>query len=171
MEKTSRIAVLGANGMVGRALVRRLKVNGYFDENVISITRKDVDLTKQDEVEVMFGNVQPEYVFLAAAKVGGIHANNVMPAEFIYNNLAIQTNVIHACKEYSVKKLCFLGSVCIYPKFAEVPVKEESLLTGELEPTNQWYATAKIAGPIVSDRRSTLFRGWLNLMFNVRPMQ
>jgi len=146
MEKTSRIAVLGANGMVGRALVRRLKVNGFFDENIISITRKDVDLTKQDEVEIMFGNVQPEYVFLAAAKVGGIHANNVMPAEFIYNNLAIQTNVIEACRKYDVKKLCFLGSVCIYPKYAEVPVKEDSLLTGELEPTNQWYATAKIAG-------------------------
>ena len=146
MEKTSKIAVLGANGMVGRALVRRLKVNGYFDENVIPITRDNVDLTSQEDVNYILSYIEPEYVFLAAAKVGGIYANNVMPAEFIYNNLAIQTNVIHACKEYSVKKLCFLGSVCIYPKFAEVPVKEESLLTGELEPTNQWYATAKIAG-------------------------
>lgn len=146
MEKTSKIAVLGANGMVGRALVRQLKINGFPDENVFAITRKHINLTNGDEVEIMMENLRPEYVFLAAAKVGGIHANNVMPAEFIYNNLAIQTNVIEACRKYSVRKLCFLGSVCIYPKYAPVPVKEESLLTGELEPTNQWYAVAKIAG-------------------------
>jgi GDP-L-fucose synthase len=146
MEKTSKIAVLGANGMVGRALVRQLHVNGFLDENVIPLTRKELDMTNPDEVNLMLNYFRPEYVFLAAAKVGGIHANNVMPAEFIYNNLAIQTNVIEACRKYDVKKLCFLGSVCIYPKFAEVPVKEESLLTGELEPTNQWYAVAKIAG-------------------------
>ena len=144
MEKTSKIVVLGANGMVGRALVRRLIESGYT--NVIPITRRDADLIRRDDVDVMMGNVCPEYVFDAAAKVGGIHANNIMPAEFIYNNLAIQTNIIDACKEYGVKKLCFLGSVCIFPKYAEVPVKEDSLLTGELEPTNQWYAIAKIAG-------------------------
>lgn len=140
----SKIAVLGADGMVGRAIMRNLNRDGY--DNLTPITRKEVDLTKQAEVEVMLAFLRPEYVFLAAAKVGGIYANDSMPGEFIYNNLAIQTNVIEACRKYETKKLCFLGSVCIYPKFAEVPVKEESLLTGELEPTNQWYATAKIAG-------------------------
>lgn len=144
MEKTSKIAVIGANGMVGRAIVRNLTINGY--ENIFSLTRKYADLTNANEVNHLLSFVRPEYVFLAAAKVGGIHANNIMPADFIYNNLAIQTNVIEACRNYETKKLCFLGSVCIYPKFAEVPVKEDSLLTGELEPTNQWYATAKIAG-------------------------
>ena len=144
MENTSKIAVLGANGMVGRSIVRRLTLLGY--ENIQTLTRKEVDLTNAQEVNLMLAYLRPEYVFCAAAKVGGIHANNVMPAEFIYNNLAIQTNVIEACRQYETKKLCFLGSVCIYPKYAEVPVKEDSLLTGELEPTNQWYAIAKIAG-------------------------
>ncbi len=144
MENKSKIAVLGANGMVGRAITRRLQVLNY--ENVTPLTRKEVDLTNSHEVNLILAYLRPEYVFCAAAKVGGIHANNVMPAEFIYNNLAIQTNVIEACRQYETKKLCFLGSVCIYPKYAEVPVKEDSLLTGELEPTNQWYAVAKIAG-------------------------
>ena len=144
MEKHSKIYVAGGNGLVGSAIIRNLQSNGY--DMVTTTTHEQCDLTKQECVERIFKLSPPEYVFLAAAKVGGIHANNIMPAEFIYNNLAIQTNVIEACRKYGVKKLCFLGSVCIYPKYAEVPVKESSLLTGELEPTNQWYATAKIAG-------------------------
>jgi len=144
MDKTSRIAVLGSNGLVGSAIVRTLRAQGY--ESIIPVGRADSDLTNQAQVKGLFHGYRPDYVFLAAAKVGGIHANNEFPAEFIYNNLAIQTNVIEACKQNNVKKLCFLGSVCIYPKFAEVPVKEESLLTGPLEPTNEWYAVAKIAG-------------------------
>ncbi len=144
MEKNSKIAVLGANGLVGSALVRNLSFQGY--ENIDQVTRDEFDLTNRNHVNSFFRLRTPEYVFLAAAKVGGILANNEYPAEFIYNNLAIQTNVIDACYLNDVKKLCFLGSVCIYPKFAPVPVKEEYLMTGELEPTNQWYATAKIAG-------------------------
>lgn len=144
MEKYSKIVVFGSNGLVGSALVRNLKAHGYV--NVVEANRNSADLTIASEVEHYFRVINPEYVFLASAKVGGIHANNTYPAEFIYENLAIQTNVIHACKTYGVKKLMFLGSVCIYPKYAEVPVKEDSLLTGELEPTNQWYAIAKIAG-------------------------
>lgn len=144
MEKDSKILVLGANGLVGSALTRALHLDGY--DNVQTPEHKKLDLADQLGVDVHFRYGKYDYVFLAAAKVGGIHANNTFPAEFIYNNLIIQTNVINACKETGVKKLMFLGSVCIYPKFAEVPVKEESLLTGELEPTNQWYAVAKIAG-------------------------
>lgn len=145
MEKDSKILVLGAKGLVGSSLMRTLKSQGYT--NVIPVTRDyPVDLTRRAHTHGLFNVENPEYVFLAAAKVGGIHANDTYPAEFIYNNLAIQTNVIEACRGFNVKKLCFLGSVCIYPKYAEVPVKEESLLTGELEPTNQWYAIAKIAG-------------------------
>jgi GDP-L-fucose synthase len=144
MEKNSRIMVLGSNGLVGSALVRQLESEGFTD--ILTPTRQQLDLTNQISVTVHLTMVKPEYVFLAAAKVGGIHANNTFPAEFIYNNLVIQTNVIEACRQAGVKKLMFLGSVCIYPKYAEVPVKEESLLTGELEPTNQWYAVAKIAG-------------------------
>lgn len=136
--------VLGANGLVGSALVRNLKAQGYT--NIACPSRKTLDLMDQLAVLVHIKMTQPEYVFLAAAKVGGIHANNTFPAEFIYDNLTIQTNVIHACHQAGITKLMFLGSVCIYPKYAEVPVKEESLLTGELEPTNQWYAVAKIAG-------------------------
>jgi GDP-L-fucose synthase len=144
MDKNSKIYVAGGNGMVGSAIVRNLHDKGY--EFVTTNNRAQCDLTRQECIERVFKLSPPDYVFLAAAKVGGIHANNTYPAEFIYNNLAIQTNVIEACHKYGVKKLCFLGSVCIYPKHAEVPVKESSLLTGELEPTNQWYATAKIAG-------------------------
>jgi GDP-L-fucose synthase len=144
MEKNNNIEVLGGTGLVGSAIIRNLQAAGY--ENVKSPTHQTIDLTNQLSVDVHFQYSRPQYVFLAAAKVGGIHANDKFPAEFIYNNLAIQTNVINACKNSGVKKLMFLGSVCIYPKYAEVPVKEESLLTGELEPTNQWYATAKIAG-------------------------
>lgn len=144
MEKNNSIEVLGANGLVGSGIVRNLQFAGY--ENVKTPTHQQLDLTNQLSVNVHFEYSRPQYVFLAAAKVGGIHANDKFPAEFIFNNLAIQTNVINACKNSGVKKLMFLGSVCIYPKYADVPVKEESLLTGELEPTNQWYATAKIAG-------------------------
>jgi GDP-L-fucose synthase len=144
MEKNNNIEVLGANGLVGSAIVRNLHAGGY--ENVKTPTHQQIDLTNQLSVDVHFQYSRPQYVFLAAAKVGGIQANNTFPADFIYNNLIIQTNVINACKNSGIKKLMFLGSVCIYPKYAEVPVKEESLLTGELEPTNQWYAVAKIAG-------------------------
>ena len=136
--------VLGASGLVGSALVRNLTAQGYTD--IIPINHSEGNLTLQLHVQKIMQYYQPDYVFLAAAKVGGIHANNTYPAEFIYTNLAIQTNAIEACREFKVKKLCFLGSVCIYPKYAEVPVKEESLLTGELEPTNRAYAVAKIAG-------------------------
>ncbi len=144
MEKNNSIAVLGARGLVGSALVRNLTFVGY--ENIKCPTRETIDLENQLSVNIEFQCNKFQYVFLAAAKAGGIHANNTFPADFISDNLAIQTNVIRACKAHGVKKLLFLGSVCIYPKYAEVPVKEESLLTGELEPTNQWYAVAKIAG-------------------------
>ena len=144
MEKDSKIMVLGANGHVGSALVRNLVAQSYM--KITTPLRKTLDLMDQTNVNYYIKKWNPDYVFLAAAKVGGIHANNTFPAEFIYNNLTVQTNVIEACRLASVKKLMFLGSVCIYPKYAEVPVKEESLLTGELEPTNQWYAIAKIAG-------------------------
>ena len=144
MNKDSKIMVLGASGLVGSALVRNLTAQGYTD--IIPINHSEGNLTLQLHVQKIMQYYQPDYVFLAAAKVGGIHANNTYPAEFIYTNLAIQTNAIEACREFKVKKLCFLGSVCIYPKYAEVPVKEESLLTGELEPTNRAYAVAKIAG-------------------------
>jgi len=149
MEKNSVIWVTGHNGLVGSSLVRTLKERGYT--NIVTSTRQAYDLRSPVDVDMFFQmqqlQTQPiEYVFNAAAKVGGIHANNTYPAEFINDNLQIQTNIINACHDWKVKKLCFLGSVCIYPKFAEVPVKEESLLTGELEPTNQWYAIAKIAG-------------------------
>jgi len=144
MDKDSKIFVTGHTGLVGSALVRRLRSNGYW--NIVTVPHSQLDLTDKEQVEHFFYVKQPEYVINAAARVGGIHANDKYSAEFIYQNLAIQTNVIDACHRHGVKKLMFLGSVCIYPKFAPVPVKEEYLLTGELEPTNQWYATAKIAG-------------------------
>ena len=144
MDKSSRIYVAGHTGLVGSALVRHLRANGYT--NIITATRSEVDLTNANSVHEYLCVNRPEYVFDAAARVGGIHANDKYSAEFIYQNLAIQTNIIHNCWRHGVKKLMFLGSVCIYPKFAPVPVKEEYLLTGELESSNQWYATAKIAG-------------------------
>lgn len=143
MEKSSRIYVAGHTGLVGSALTLHLKSEGYHQ---LVIPDRRLDLTLRQEVDSFFYVNRPEYVFLAAAKVGGIHANDKYAAEFIYQNLAIQTNVIDACHKYGVKKLVFLGSVCIYPLHAPVPVKEEYLLTGPLEPSNQWYATAKIAG-------------------------
>lgn len=144
MDKQSKIYVAGHRGMVGSAIVRNLKDRGYT--NIIGKTSKELNLMRQDEVERFFEVEKPDYVFLAAAKVGGIHANNTYPAEFIYNNLMIESNIIHSAFKSGVKKLLFLGSSCIYPKLAPQPIKEEYLLTGSLEPTNEAYAIAKIAG-------------------------
>ena len=144
MEKNSKIYVAGHRGLVGSAIVRNLQERGFT--NIIGKTHKELDLTRQDKVEKFFEAEKPEYVFLAAAKVGGIQANNTTPAEFIYDNLMIETNIINSAYKNKVKKLLFLGSSCIYPKFAEQPIKEEYLLTGELEPTNEAYAIAKITG-------------------------
>lgn len=144
MNKCSKIYVAGHSGLVGSAIVRNLKAKGYT--NIIYRTHKELDLTNQADVQAFFKEEQPEYVILAAAKVGGIHANNTYPAEFIYDNLMIQNNVIKAAHDYNVKKLLFLGSTCIYPKMAPQPIREEYLLTGALEETNEAYAVAKIAG-------------------------
>lgn len=144
MIKSSKVYVAGHRGMVGSAIVRCLERNGY--SNLVFATSKELDLRQPDQVNSFFERERPEFVFLAAAKVGGILANNTYPVEFLYDNLMIQNNVIHAAYQYGVKKLLFLGSSCIYPKFAEQPIKEESLLTGSLEPTNEAYAIAKIAG-------------------------
>ena len=144
MEKNAKIYVAGHRGMVGSAIVRRLKELGYT--NIIGKSSKELNLIRQSDVEHFFEKERPEYVFLAAAKVGGIYANDTYPAEFIYNNLMIEANVIHSAYKYGVKKLLFLGSSCIYPKFAKQPMKEEELLSGYLEPTNEAYAIAKISG-------------------------
>jgi len=144
MNKTDKIFVAGHKGLVGSAIIKKLVSDGY--NNILTVDKSIVDLKNQYNVNQWFKVNTPDYVFLAAAKVGGIHANNAYPAEFITENLLIQNNVIESCHEYKVKKLMFLGSVCIYPKYAPTPVKEEYLLTGELEPTNEWYAVAKIAG-------------------------
>jgi GDP-L-fucose synthase len=144
MDKHARIYIAGHRGLVGSALMRNLQNKGY--ENFVTRTHAELDLTSQAAVEAFFAAEKPDYVFLAAAKVGGIHANNTYPAEFIRDNLAIQTNVIHAAWKNKVKRLLFLGSSCIYPKLAPQPMKEEHLLTGPLEPTNRPYALAKIAG-------------------------
>lgn len=144
MKKSSKIYIAGHRGMVGSAIVRRLEENGYT--NIIYRTSAELDLRNQAAVEKFFEEEKPEYVFLAAAKVGGIHANNTYPAEFIYDNLMIETNIINSSYKNKVKKLLFLGSSCIYPKFAEQPIKEEYLLTGSLEETNEAYAIAKITG-------------------------
>ncbi|MCM1987573.1 GDP-L-fucose synthase [Methanococcoides seepicolus] len=144
MDKNTRIYVAGHRGLVGSAIVRKLESKGY--NNLIYHTHQELDLTDQKAVHDFFEKERPEYVFLAAAKVGGILANSTCPADFIYDNLMIETNVIHAAHKYAVKKLLFLGSSCIYPKFAPQPMKEEYLLTGELEETNEAYAIAKIAG-------------------------
>ncbi len=143
MNKDSRIYVAGHRGLVGSAILRKLKEKGYT--NLVYRTSKELDLRRQAEVEAFFEKERPEYVFLAAAKVGGILANDTYKAEFIYDNLMIAANVIHASYKYGVKKLLNLGSSCIYPKFCPQPMKEEHLLTGALEPTNEPYAVAKIA--------------------------
>jgi len=144
MEKNAKIYVAGHRGLVGGALLRALQQQGYT--NIITRTHQELDLTRQSEVEAFFQSEKPEYVFLSAAKVGGILANATYPADFIYQNLAIAMNVIHAAYLHGVKKLLFLGSSCIYPKLCPQPIKEEYLLTSSLEPTNEAYAIAKIAG-------------------------
>lgn len=144
MDPHSRIYVAGHRGLAGSAILRRLEAEGC--EHLIAASRERLDLRNERAVEEFFAREQPEYVFLAAAKVGGILANSKQPAEFLRDNLAIQTNVIHAAWKHGVRKLMFLGSSCIYPKFAPQPIREEYLLTGPLEPTNDAYAIAKIAG-------------------------
>ena len=141
--KGKRIFVAGHRGMVGSAIVRRLARGDY---EVLTAGREQVDLLKQDATERFLSDARPQVVIVAAAKVGGIHANNTFPGEFIYENLAIATNVIHGAYLAKVEKLLFLGSSCIYPRLARQPITEEELLTGPLEPTNEWYAIAKIAG-------------------------
>jgi GDP-L-fucose synthase len=144
VDKSSRIYIAGHTGLVGSAILRCLQSQGY--KNFVLRTHQELDLEIQKDVEDFFKKERPEYVFLAAAKVGGIYANNTYPADFIYNNLIIETNVLHSAHLFGVKKLLFLGSSCIYPRLAPQPMKEEYLLTGELEPTNEPYAIAKIAG-------------------------
>ncbi len=138
-----RVWVAGSKGMVGSAIVRRLERENC---EVVATAREDVDLCRQNEVEEWMTEVKPDAIFLAAAKVGGIYANSAQPADFIYDNLMIETNVIQAARSVNVEKLLFLGSSCIYPKMAPQPMAEDSMLSGPLEPTNQWYAIAKIAG-------------------------
>jgi GDP-L-fucose synthase len=144
MQPESSIFVAGHRGLVGSAIVRRLRAGGF--RNLVLRDRAELDLTRQSDVERFFASVRPEYVFFAAAKVGGILANNSYPAEFIQDNLVIQTNIIDSAYRNGTRKLLFLGSSCIYPKFAPQPMPEDCLLTGPLEPTNEWYAIAKIAG-------------------------
>lgn len=144
MNRSDKIYIAGHNGMVGSAIRRKLEADGFT--NLVLRNSKELDLRNQQAVEDFFAEEQPQYVFLAAAKVGGIQANNIYRAEFLYDNLLIEANIIHAAYRHKVSKLLFLGSSCIYPKLAPQPLKEEYLLTGELEPTNEPYAIAKIAG-------------------------
>jgi len=144
MSKSNKIYVAGHRGMVGSAIIRELENQGY--ENIITRTHNELDLTNQQQVQDFFSQEKPDQVYLAAAKVGGIFANNTFPAEFIYQNLMIEANVIHAAFKIGVKKFLFLGSSCIYPKLADQPMRENALLSGYLEPTNEPYAIAKIAG-------------------------
>jgi len=144
MNNTNKIYIAGHKGLVGSAILRLLQKQGYT--NLVYKTRNELDLTDQTSVTAFFKQEKPDYVFLAAAKVGGIQANNTYPVDFIVDNIQIQTNIIKSSYENGVKKLLFMGSVCVYPKYADVPVKESSLLTGMLEPTNDAYAIAKIAG-------------------------
>lgn len=144
MEKDSKIFVAGHRGMVGSAILRELERQGY--KNILTRTHAELDLTRQADVEKFFAEEKPEYVFLAAAKVGGIGANSASPADFMYENILIEMNVLNAAWKNSCRKLLFLGSSCIYPKFAPQPMKEDCLLTSALEPTNEAYALAKISG-------------------------
>lgn len=144
MNEASRVYVAGHRGLVGSAIVRALAARGHT--NILTATRSDLDLREQEQVRRFFRETKPEYVFLAAAKVGGILANDSYPVEFLYDNLMLEANVIHQAAEHEVKKLLFLGTSCIYPKHAPQPIREDSLLSGPLEPTNEWYAIAKIAG-------------------------
>lgn len=144
MNKDDVIYVAGHNGLVGSAIVRALRSSGY--DNLILVNKRELNLLNQYDVYKFFKLYKPDYVFNCAAKVGGIHSNDTYPANFIYENLTIQTNLIHSAYENGVTKFCFLGSSCIYPKLCPQPIKEEYLLSGSLEPTNEWYAIAKIAG-------------------------
>lgn len=144
MDHNAKIYIAGHRGLVGSALMRRLQAGGY--DNLVTRGSAELDLTEQQAVRAFYEAEKPDYVFIAAAKVGGIHANNTYPADFIYRNLMIECNLIHGAYQHGVKKLLFLGSTCIYPKLAPQPMKEEYLLTGALEPTNEPYAVAKIAG-------------------------
>jgi len=147
MEKSARIFIAGHRGLVGSAIRRALEAQGYSE--IIARTRAELDLTDQAAVDRFFAEERPEYVFLAAAKVGGIYANNTFPAEFAYSNLQIQNNIVNSSWKHGVTKLMFLGSSCIYPKFAPQPIREDALLSGPLEETNKAYALAKIAGIIM----------------------
>ena len=144
MNKSDKIYVAGHRGMVGSAIIRVLKDQGF--ENIVTRTHSELDLTNQQQVQDFFSQEKPDQVYLAAAKVGGIFANDTYPADFIYLNLMIEANVIHSAFKSGVKKLLFLGSSCIYPKLADQPMREDALLSGYLEPTNEPYAIAKIAG-------------------------
>src|SRR6478752_8303147 len=141
--RNKRVWVAGHRGLVGSAIVRRLEREGC---ELVTAPRESVDLRRPDQLERWMRDVRPQAVFLAAARVGGIYANDTRPAEFIYDNLAIQTTVVEAARRYDVEKMLLMGSSCIYPRMAPQPIPEEALLTGPLEPTNQWYAIAKIAG-------------------------
>lgn len=163
MEKKSKIYVAGHNGLVGSAIIRTLKENGY--ENVITRTRRELDLMDYESVLNFFKREQPEYVFLAAAKVGGIMANKMYPAEFINENLGIKRNIIHSSHLTDVKKLLFLGSSCIYPREAPQPIKEEYFMSGKLESTNDAYAIAKIAGIMMCQAYNRQYgRNYISLM-------
>ncbi len=144
MQSDDKIFIAGHNGLVGSAIIRTLETKGF--KNLLTISHSELDLTNQALVLSFFKREQPDFVVLAAAKVGGIHANSIYPADFIYDNIMIQANIIHAAYKYKVKKLLFLGSTCIYPKLADQPIKEDALLTGRLESTNEPYAIAKISG-------------------------
>jgi len=144
MDLNEKIYIAGHRGLVGSAIVRQLKSRGFT--NLLMRSHKELDLTNQVSVQTLFKNEQPDYVILAAGKVGGIYANNTYPADFIYQNIMIEANIIHAAYEYKVKRLLFLGSTCIYPKAVEQPMREDAILTNTLEPTNEPYAIAKIAG-------------------------
>lgn len=146
MSQSEKIYVAGHRGMVGSAIVRTLLAQGVLPTQIVTRTHAELDLTDQRAVDAFFAEERPAQVYLAAAKVGGIHANNTYPADFIYQNLLLQANVIHAAHVHGVQKLLFLGSSCIYPKLAPQPMTEDALLTGQLEPTNEPYAVAKIAG-------------------------
>jgi GDP-L-fucose synthase len=147
MHPSSKIFIAGHNGLVGSALTRKLREKGF--SNLVERSRSELDLTNQHAVELFFADEKPEYVFLAAAKVGGIYANSTFPAEFIFSNMQVQMNIINASWKYKVKKMLFLGSSCIYPKLAPQPMSEDALLSGKLESTNEPYALAKIAGIVM----------------------
>jgi GDP-L-fucose synthase len=147
MQPSSKIFIAGHNGLVGSALTRKLREKGF--SNLLERSRLELDLTNQHAVELFFADEKPEYVFLAAAKVGGIYANSTFPAEFIFSNMQVQMNIINASWKYKVKKMLFLGSSCIYPKLAPQPMSEDALLSGKLESTNEPYALAKIAGIVM----------------------